>query len=48
MTIKEFIVIVVHIKMQHCHLYIVRHVAKVTKAIAAYQVKHNIVHNDMV
>jgi hypothetical protein len=44
MTIKEFILIVVHVKMQRCHLYIVRHVTRVVKAV----VKHDVVHNDMV
>jgi hypothetical protein len=35
-TKEEFDANVVHVEMQHRHLYIVHHVAKTIKAIAAY------------
>jgi len=34
--------------MQQYHLYTTRHATKATKATTTYQIKHNIVDNDMV
>jgi hypothetical protein len=33
-TKKKFITTIVHVEMQHQHLYIARHVARVAKAVA--------------
>jgi hypothetical protein len=40
-TKEEFVANVVQVEMQHHHLYITRHVARATNAIAAYQNKLN-------
>jgi hypothetical protein len=45
---EEFVANVVHVEMQCHHLYIVRHVVRASNAITAYQIKHDIVDNDMV
>ncbi len=47
-TKEEFVTNVVHAEMQCCHLYIAHHATRVANVIIAYQVKHNIVNNDMV
>jgi len=47
-TKEEFVTNAVHVEMQRCHFYIVRHVARVTNAIDAYQMKHEIIDLNMV
>jgi len=47
-TKEKFVANVVQVEMQHHHLYIVHHVAKVTNAIIVYGAKHEIIDNDMV
>jgi hypothetical protein len=47
-TKEEFVVNAIHVEMQCYHLYIVCHAERVANAIAVYQVKHDIVINDMV
>jgi hypothetical protein len=48
-TTKEtFVANAVQVEMQCCHLYIVSHVTKAINATSFYQVKHEIVKNDIV
>jgi hypothetical protein len=47
-TKKEFVANAVQVKMQHYHLYIVRHATKAINATTSYGAKHEIVYNDMV
>ncbi len=47
-TKEKFVANVVHVKMQHHHLYTTHHVVKATNAVGTYQAKHNIVDNDMI
>jgi len=45
---EEFVTNVLQVEMQCRHLYIVCHATRVTIVAAAYQAKHEILHNDMV
>jgi hypothetical protein len=47
-TNEELVANVIHVEMQHHHLYIVRHATMVVNVVATYKAKHNIVNNDMV
>jgi hypothetical protein len=47
-TNEKFVANAIQAEMQHCHLYIARHVTKATNATASYEAKHEIVDNDMV
>ncbi len=45
---KKFVANVIQVEMQHRHLYTSRHATRVTNVVVAYQIKHEIVNNDMV
>jgi len=47
-TKEEFVANAVQVEMQHRHLYIIHHVARVANIAATYQTKHGIINNDMV
>ncbi len=47
-TKEEFVANAVQVEMQCRHFYTLRDEVKATNAVAAYQIKHRIVDNDMV
>jgi hypothetical protein len=47
-TNEELVANVIHVEMQHHHLYIVCHATMVVNVVATYRAKHNIVNSDMV
>jgi len=46
-TKEEFVVNVVQVEMQRCHMYNTHHATRVVNVAIAYQTKHRIIDNDM-